>query len=303
MKKEIKVGIPGGDRRMLKTAACLSETYECAVWGFSKLGSEEYEKYLKNSVRCIDVYSALDGSSAVVLPLPTSKDGLTLFHPLSNSAEEIKLCDIVSRMDKGTLLLGGMLPSAVVKYAEIRGIEAFDYYECEETQILNAVPTAEGAIKACMDELSVTISGMSATVVGYGRVGRTLATRLRLLGADVFAVARNPRDLAWAKCDGCIPVPLEEYKSLPVKSNAIFSTAPALIFDRAVLEKTDRDSVIFELTSGNVGVDIHSAQELGIKVLSLPSLPGKTSPDTAGEIICTVVGRILSRHFDKKEYT
>lgn len=300
MKKEIKVGIPGGDRRMLKTAACLSEAYECAVWGFSKLGSEEYEKYMKNSVRCIDVFSALDGSEAVILPLPTSKDGLNLFHPLSGLADEIKLCDIVSRMDKGTLLLGGMLPSSVVEYASLRGIETADYYECEETQILNAVPTAEGAIKACMEELSVTISGMRATVVGYGRVGRTLATRLRLLGADVFVAARNPRDLAWAKCDGCISVPLDEYKALPIKSDAIFSTAPAIIFDREVLSKTDVDSVIFELTSGNVGVDMESAKNMGIKVLPLPSLPGKNSPDTAGEIICEVVGRILSRHFDEK---
>ncbi len=51
MAEEIKAGLVGGDRRMLSTASCLSERYECAVWGFSEIYGGADEEYLKNDGR------------------------------------------------------------------------------------------------------------------------------------------------------------------------------------------------------------------------------------------------------------
>ncbi len=300
MSEKIKIGILGGDRRMIKAISCLSSNYECAVWGFSKLYGTESEKHLKDSVRCIDCDSAIRGSDAIILPLPATSDGVRLNAPLSakgGEGDDVRLSSIAEKMKKGSLLLGGMLPPLFKRYAAEHGINVQDYYDSEEMQILNSVPTAEGAICACMEELDVTVSGMRAAVVGYGRVGRTLATRLRALGADVFAVARSKRDLSWAKCDGCIPIPLDEYRSVPVRCGAVFNTVPSLVFDGELLSLVGRDTVIFELASKNAGVDIKTAEEKGIKVVSLPSLPGKTSPETAGEVICSVVGSMIENYF------
>ena len=74
MAEEIKAGLVGGDRRMLSTASCLSERYECAVWGFSEIYGGADEEYLKNSVKCVDWTSAVSESDVVVLPLPVSND-------------------------------------------------------------------------------------------------------------------------------------------------------------------------------------------------------------------------------------
>lgn len=279
---------------MLATAECLSEKYECAVWGFSDTYGEKEGKYIEKCVRCVDYFSAVRESDIVILPLLCTRDGENLLHSLDSLADKIRLTDICSSMKKGATLLGGMIPSSVVKYAEEIGLNCIDYFDREEMQILNAVPTAEGAICACMELLDITVSGMRAVVTGYGRVARTLAVRLKLLGAEVFAVARSKRDLAWAKCDGCIPIELCDYINAPLCCDAVFNTVPSMIYDSELLLKMDSDTVIFELAANNSGVDIASADKIGIKAVSLPSLPGKTSPDTAGEIICEVIGGIIS---------
>ncbi len=300
MPVNVKIGILGGDRRQLACAACLSGNYECALWGFASVYSTPDEKYIAESVRCADWESAVKCADAIILPLPVSRDGVRLSCPLANpNGEEpiVRLMEICERMSRGSVLLGGIIPQVVRRYASEHGIETYDYYDSEELQIKNSVPTAEGAIAACIGNLPVTVSGMKAAVFGYGRTGRTLAVRLRALGAEVYTVARSVKDLSWAECDGCVPVPLDEYRLLPVKCDAVFNTVPSLIFDRELLDKTDAGTTIFELSSGCAGVDSGYAAERGIRVIPLPSLPGKTSPLTAGEIICSVVRSYIDGKF------
>ena len=302
-----KIGIIGGDRRQLVTASCLSADFECAVWGFDEIYGSPDEKYLRNAVRCADWESAVKCSDAAVLPLPVTRDSgsadmLTLNAPLArmNDGKAVYLTDLCRALPRGAFILGGMIPSPLKRYAAEHGLVLYDYYDSEQLQIKNAVPTAEGAVAACMNELPITVAGMRAAVFGYGRVGRTLAHRLTALGADVFAVARSAKDLAWAECDGCIPIPLGEFRELPVFCDAVFNTIPQLVFEPALLSKLPKETVIFELSSGNAGVDLQAASSLGIKVISLPSLPGKTAPVTAGEIICDVIRSALADREERR---
>ena len=110
----------------------------------------------------------------------------------------------------------------------------------------------------------------------------------------MFAVARSKKDLSWAKCDGCIPTPLSEYREVPLRCDAVFNTVPALVFDEELLNRLEKKTVLFELAAKNSGVDLKSTERVGIRTVCLPSLPGKVAPETAGEIICGVVGSIIS---------
>lgn len=303
MSETIKIGILGGDKRQLSMAECLAEDFECAVWGFDAVYGTSEEERLRKAVRCADFESAVKCSDAVILPLPSSTDGKHLNCPLTKSldnASPVRLGAICEKMPMGSLLLGGMLPQVIVKYASEHGIEAYDYYNSEELQIKNSVPTAEGAIAACINHLPITVAGMRTVVVGYGRCGRTLATRLKLLGAEVYVVARSVKDLSWAKVDGCISVPLHEYKEYPIPCDAVFNTVPYRIFDAPLLKEMHKNTVIFELATGSAGVDLSAARELGIQTVCLPSLPGKTSPDSAGGIICSVIRDKLYGHFERR---
>lgn len=299
MSENVKIGVLGGDRRMLFAIRALSEKYECAVWGFSAVYGGEDEKYLKNTVRCVDADSAVRASDAVLLPLPASRDGEHVLSPLEASSAlsgKVRIGDIPPKMKKGALLLGGMIPSLHKRIAAEYGIKTVDYYDSEAFQILNTVPTAEGAIAACMNALPITVSGMRCAVIGYGRVARTLAVRLISLGASVYAVARSERDLSWARCDCCMPVELGEFRRAPVVCDAVFNTVPALIFDEELLSRLAPRCVVFELASGCAGIDMTAAEKIGIKVVPLMSLPGKTSPESAGEIIGSSVSDIIGKY-------
>ncbi len=294
MSDNIKIGIIGGDARSLVCAEHLSKSYECAVWGFDTSRSD-VEIHLGGSVKCTDWESAVKCSDAVILPLPVSRDGVHLSCPLASGEATIRLEDIVRSSKASSILMGGKIPPAIKRLSAELGITCYDYYDSEEVQIKNSVPTAEGAISSCITNLPITIHGMRASVIGYGRIGRTLAQKLVLLGASVFAVARSVRDLSWAKCDGCIATPLDSFTKAPIRCDAIFNTVPYPLFDRAMLSKISRECVIFELANG---VDTSAAAELGIRVIPLPALPGKTSPQTSGEIIYSAIRDKLKHYFE-----
>lgn len=285
MPENIKVGLVGGDRRQTVVAERVGKKYECAAWGIDDVP--------ECAVRCADWRSAVKGAEAVILPLPASRDGVYL-----NTDDGIKLDDICSAIGPGTLLCGGMIPSVVKAHAEERGAEVFDYYDSESVQIRNAVPTAEGTIAALIGEMPMTVSGMTVLITGYGRCARTLAQRLILLGASVYVAARSERDLAWASVDGCSVVTLEEFCDLPPECDAVVNTIPVRVIDERILSMLNPRTVIFDLSNGAAGVDGKAAEKYGMKVVILPSLPGKTSPRTSGDIIADAISRKLEERFE-----
>lgn len=309
-----KIGIAGGDARMeaalryLLARADAGERVlrdaEFAVWGIGTDGTEAQDGRADcqadcQVVRCRDAVSAVRGADAVILPLPVSRDGMRLFAPNAEGGEP-DLLSLIGETKPRALLLGGRIPRTARELGRERGLTVIDYFEDEAVQIRNAVPTAEGAVAACIGELPVTVAGLRCAVLGYGRVGRTLAQRLAALGARVTAAARSARDLAWAEADGCDPVPLGQWKEKPIGS-AVFNTIPARILDGEVLSRMGRGTVVFELApagaDGSQGCDLAAAEKAGIRVVLLPSLPGKCAPETAGEIIARAALCGMEREF------
>lgn len=285
MPESIKVGVIGGDRRASVVAKRLARRFECAAWGFDTIPDD--------CVKCADLASAVRGADAIVLPLPSSRGGML------NSVPAVPLNDICAYLKPSALVFGGMIPADFTEAVRERGASVFDYYESEGVQIKNSVPTAEGAVAAIISEMPVTIAGMRIVVTGYGRCARALVRRLILLGAEVYVTARSERDRAWAEADGAAAVPLGEYLRLPIECDAIVNTVPVRLFDGGVVGRLDEKTVIFDISGGCVGVDTDAADGCGIKVVPLPALPGKTSPETAGAIIAVEIENQLTEHLTR----
>lgn len=278
-----KIALIGGDMRQLAMAESLAgEGIEIATWG---LGAD--------STTC-DWKSAICGADAIILPLPLTKDGDRLNCPIY-TGEAPAVTDIILSAGRNALMLAGKAPALVKKYAVEHNVRLIDYFDYEELQIKNTVPTAEGALEIAMHELPVTIMDCSAIVIGYGRVAKTLARTLLALKAKVACAARSEKDLAWASVDGCTPIKLEKFLSAPPKSDVIFNTVPFCIIKKDTLEKLNKNTVIIDLATAPGGVDTNAAGELGIKAFLAPSLPGKMSPITAGKIISDTVIGILKK--------
>ena len=160
--------------------------------------------------------------------------------------------------------------------------------------VLNAVPTAEGAVQIAMEELATTIFGQKILITGFGRITKVLVKILVGLGADVTVAARKYSDISWAEIYGCKGIHISQLNENISEFNAIFNTVPALIFDKNALVSVKKDALIIDLASKPGGVDFETAGVLGINVVWALSLPGKVAPISSGEIIAYTILNILN---------
>ena len=132
-------------------------------------------------------------------------------------------------------LLGTLPPGSRVLAGAVQGqwpqLRLRDYYADEAVQVSNAVITAEGAVGEAIRVSDRTLWGSRALVLGYGRVGRALASRLRALGAEVTVYARREAQRALAACQGCRT--LERLPETPEGYHILFNTVPAPLLPRA----------------------------------------------------------------------
>ena len=119
-----------------------------------------------------------------------------------------------------------------------------------------------------------------------------LARLLSALGAKVTVSARRESDKAFIRAFGYGCLDTEELREVR-GFDMVFNTVPFLLFDEALLKRTDRDTLLIDLASLPGGVDFEAASALRIDAQRALSLPGKCAPKTAGEIIKTTVFRII----------
>ena len=81
--------------------------------------------------------------------------------------------------------------------------------------------------------------------------------------------------------------------ALPPDCRVVFNTVPSVLFDRAVLSHLPLRCLLIDLASAPGGIDRLAAQELGIRNVWGPALPGKCAPDSAGILLARTIGEIL----------
>lgn len=281
------IAILGGDSRQLSLAKRLvKEGIQIRAYGLPQRDLSSSIEYFE------DWKEAIKDISAVLLPLPASSDSKHLFLPLFDVSEGPLLKELFQSVGQNVVIAGGKFSPAVKACAKEYGVRLYDYFECEELQTKNALPTAEGAIFILMREIPRTVSGLSVAVTGFGRVAKALIKLLLAMGATVTVVARKHSDIEAAKALGCKTVHLtgkEAMKTLATGQSVIFNTVPHWLFGEELLSEMSAETLIIDLASSPGGVDVNAAALHGIRVIWALSLPGKYAPVTAGEIIAESV--------------
>ncbi len=274
------ISILGGDLRQVYLARLLSEDgWKVTTWGLEKGGGDGGAP----------LDQALEGD-ILLLPMPVCRNGM-LHLPLTDT--ELEAERLWARLRYDQLLLGGMTGDLSRRLMADYGLTLLDYYDREETQVANAVPTAEGALQLAMESADRTLHDSRCLIIGYGRIGRLLADRLLALGAEVTVSARKYGDLAWIEAWGCRGVQTGALTGQLDRFDLIFNTAPALILDGTRLRETREDCVIIDLASAPGGVDLEAAKRLSRRAIPAPGLPGKVAPRTAAAAIQDSVYHIL----------
>lgn len=289
MNKLLTFSFIGGDLRQIRTASMLAaDGYHIRIFGLENNDVSN----MGNIKRSATLSECLENADVVVLPLPYSATGGEYINtPLSNvEIETARLTDI---LDADTLVFAGKIDDALRRRCANRNLKIFDYAEREEFAVMNAVPTAEGAIEIAMKNTPYTIKDSKCLVIGYGRIGKILSSDLSGLGARVCVSARKYSDFAWISARGFDSVSTGNVADTIGEFDLIFNTVPSAILDFRVLSATKSDVLIIDLASRPGGVDFETAKELNRRTIWALSLPGKVAPDTAGKIIKDTLINIL----------
>lgn len=271
-----RISIIGGDLRLIKLSEMLvDEGAEVFTYGLEKADNVETKK-------CKTLEEAIEISDIVIGPVPFSSNGETINAPFSK--EKIKVENIMQLL-KGKIFIAGSLKQDIYNMASENDVKAIDILKREELSVLNAISTAEGAIKIAIEETPKNLHGSNILVLGFGRIGKILSHMLQGLGSKVSCEARKNSDLAWIKAYGYEPIPLTELKENLEKFDVIINTIPYMVLDSDALENVRGDALVIDLASNPGGVDKVAIKEKQIKFVWALSLPGKVSPVTSAEFI------------------
>lgn len=278
----------GGDDRQIEAMDILIEQgHFVKAYGFDKKklisGVTEYDRIDEKCLHC----------DCLMLPIPCKNRHGGINFKYSDQFLEVK--QIMDVLDESCVVILGKADVDFITHANKKGIVYFDILEEESFAILNAIPSAEGAIQRAMEKTNITLHGSSSLVLGYGRIGKVLSRMLKGIGAKVYVASRNQDDLAWIYENGYVPVLLEDLDSVIPAQDIIFNTIPHLILDHKRLSKVSKSTLIIDLASYPGGVDYEAAKSSGIEAYLELGLPGIVAPRTAGNIICQVTRELIER--------
>ena len=273
----MKFAVLGGDER----SAILCDLL-CADGHKLRCFALEKAKLCPAATKTGCLQSCVYGADCVVLPVPAEKAGL-LNAPFSG--EKLELSQIVSALWPGQLVCGGKFDAEICALAQKANIFLSDIMKLPEFTAGNAVLTAEGALEKLMAAGKSSLWKSDVLIVGCGRIAKLLAQRLRAMGAYVCIAARSGHDRAMAKVMGLGAMDIFELESRIGEYNSIVNTVPARVISDAALCCISGEAVLLELASPPGGFDRNLAENIGLKTVFAPGLPGLCAPYTAAELV------------------
>lgn len=276
----------GGDMRTVSLAQSIAgDGHDISCFALENSGAFASHQLASDPESCTR------GADCVVLPLPVLDIRGNLNAPLSCGIHNAEA--VLRSLPQGVPVCGGKPEAWVTALAEELGLDFTDYFIREELVALNALATAEGAISLILRSSPRTIWDSRVLVVGFGRIGRMLAQRLRDMGAHVTVSARKAGDMAYIRAMGCTAMDTRALGHEMGDFDTIVNTVPAPVLGRRQLEFMKAGALCLDLASRPGGVDFEAARELGRNVIWALGLPAETAPETAGRIIKETVMNIL----------
>ena len=183
MDSKIVLTFIGGDTRQhVAMDMAVKNGYRVKAMGFESLKNTDIELYKDSAQDIFDCH-------VLILPIPyKNKYG---YINIVSSPQSVVLDKIMKHIQPGTLIILGKEDEDFRQQVKAAGIPYFDILKEESFSVLNAIPTAEGAIHRAMEKTDITLHGANVLVLGYGRIGKSLSRMLKGIGAKVTVEAGN----------------------------------------------------------------------------------------------------------------
>lgn len=262
--------IIGGDMRNVYLANYLAEDEKnVKIMGFDEIYGKNL---LNNKIKKVQHINEENlkkefNQCVVISAIPLTLDNNNINAPFSKDKISLKIL-------RNTKLIAGKIPNF---------LNGFDILEDETFTIKNIIPTVEGAISKAIETTKITIQDSNILVLGYGRIGKMLSNKLKLLGANVYTEARKEKDLAWIKANGFHVVNIENLEKEVYKMDIIFNTIPHLILTEKIINKMKKSTIIIDLASKPGGTNFEYAKKVNINAQLYGGIPGKIAPKSTAK--------------------
>ena len=276
--------VVGGDLRNVELAKLLKEDEKTVyTYGMNINSTKKLETFL-------------EGVEVVIGPIPFSRDGLNVNSTFVESKILIK--DLLEKI-KGKILIAGNISEDVKKLAENYNIQVIDVMKSEKLAVLNTIATAEGTIELMIANTNTIIFDSNVLILGFGRVAKTLADRLKGLVKSITCASREDDELAWIEVYGYEKLNLNDFvkcqesKKYLKNYDVIINTIPSMLLDAEKLQYVNKEVLLIDLASNPGGIDKEETKKQGLKLIHALGLPGKVAPKSSAKFIKEVLPNYL----------
>ncbi|AYV65778.1 dipicolinic acid synthetase subunit A [Niallia circulans] len=276
--------IIGGDSRQLEVIRLLApKLNKIYLIGF-KDASVSYKNVRKVNWQTAPLHEV----DSILLPIPgIQEDGIaeSLF-----SKEAIFLTkEMINKTKTNCTMYSGIITPYLKQLATETHRNLVALFARNDVAIHNSIPTAEGALMLAIKHTDITIHNSQVLVLGFGRVGKTVARLFSAVGAKVTVLVRKKEDEARVIEMGLVAIFEPSLESEIPLQQIIINTVPALLLTSSLIKKLSSTALIIDLASKPGGIDFAVAKEHNIETLWALGLPAKVAPKTAG----TIIGKTL----------
>ena len=275
----------GGDARSLEVIQTLSSS-GCKL---SVIGFDTYDT-LPEQVTALPG-STTDFSKYDVIILPVDGVGASGEVNCPYNSETFTLTKSMLTTAKHCRIFSGITGNYLKKHTAPGQVETI--FTRDDVAIHNSIPTAEATLNIAIEHTDTTIHGTPVAVLGFGRVGKTVARLFQQVGADVTALMRSNEEAAKSTVMDMKNAHTDELTERISDFQIVINTVPHLLLGEAVLAEMAPGTLVIDLASKPGGTDFEAAEKLGIQAIHALGLPGKTAPKTAGQILADTIMKML----------
>lgn len=181
---------------------------------------------------------------------------------------------------KDVTVIGGNLD-----FPELANYRTIDLLKDPLYLAQNANITAHCAVKQAANRLPVILERCPVLVIGWGRIGKCLASLLKQMGAIVTVAARKESDRATLESLGYETEDSTALGYSLIRYRAIFNTVPTMVLPKNAIAFCHEDCLKIDLAS-KPGVDAED-------VIWARGLPNKDAPESSGALIANTILRFI----------
>lgn len=260
----MKIAVLGGDERNLYLTRKLISNGHDAKWCYA-------ERHDEALLRCTDTQYHISSADVLILPLPLTRDGVSLNCPFG---QDTVLLDDVKAYIKGKTI-----------FTSDDSISGINYFSDKGVIVENARLTAVGFLSELLKFEKGDIMGKKALVTGFGNVSKCVCKILSDNGVSVFVAARSSIQRHEAAVTGYGTGDFSKVKKIISDFDYIVNTVPSKVLSDSTLLKIRAGSAYFELAS----LVQKETENRHFAYIDCKGMPGKHTPKGAGEVIADFV--------------